>query len=71
MSKYKDLVTEEARVPKIDKERLGGWSSVAEAYREMRPDVSYGAFRSRILNGKSVVEAGTMPRSPRGRPVKG
>jgi hypothetical protein len=70
MSKYKDLVAEEKKGPKISQDQLGGWENLAQAYRELDPDVTYAAFRSRVLSGKSVIEAGTMPRSPRGRPRK-
>jgi len=70
MSKFKDLVAKEERVPKINKEQLGGWESLAAAYRELDPDVTYAAFRARVVAGKSVVEAGTMNRSLRGRPRK-
>lgn len=71
MSKYGDLVAKERKGPKLDQSQLGGWATIAAAYRELDPDVTYAAFRARIVNGgKSVVEAGTMPRSPRGRPRK-
>ena len=70
MSKFKDLVTKEQKGPKINQEQLGGWESVAQAYRELDPDVTYAAFRARIMSGKSAIEAGTMPRSMRGRPRK-
>jgi hypothetical protein len=57
--------------PKISPEQLAGWPTLAQAYRELQPGVTYHAFRARVLSGKSVVEAGTMPRSRAGRPVKG
>lgn len=71
MSKFNDLVGKERKGPKISTDQLGGWPSLAAAYRELDPGVSYQAFRARVLAGKSVIEAGTMPRSKRGRPVKG
>lgn len=70
MGKFRDLVAEQQKVPKIDKGQLGGWESLAAAYRELDPGVTYAAFRARVLSGKSVVEAGTMLRSNRGRPRK-
>ena len=65
MSKYDDLMATQARKPR--QADLGGWASLASAYRELSPNVSYAAFRARVASGKSVIEAGTMPRSPRGR----
>lgn len=70
MGKYQDLVVKEGATPKIEADRLGGWPSVAAAYRELSPDMTYGAFYARIRAGKSAVEAGTMPRTNRGRPRK-
>lgn len=70
MGKFKDLVAKEEKGPKFDKSQLGGWESLAQAYRELDPNVSYAAFRARVVGGKSVLEAGTMPKSPRGRPRK-
>lgn len=70
MGMFKDLMREQTKVAKIDKDQLGGWSSLAAAYRELDPDVTYAAFRARVLAGKNVIEAGTMTRSPRGRPRK-
>jgi hypothetical protein len=67
-NKYNDLMGAATRTPKIDKGQLDGWGTIAAAYKELAPDVTYAAFRARILSGKSVVEAGTMTRSPRGRP---
>jgi hypothetical protein len=69
MAKYRELV-EEAENKTKAKVQTDGWPSLAAAYRELQPNVSYAAFRARVLQGKSVVEAGTMPRSPRGRPSK-
>lgn len=70
MGKFRDLVVEQQRAPKLDKTQLGGWESLSAAYRELSPDVSFGGFRARVLAGKSVIEAATMPRSNRGRPRK-
>lgn len=69
MGKFEDLVGEQQKIPKIDKATLGGWPTLAQAYRELDPGVSYQAFRYRVLQGKSVIEAGTMPRSKAGRPI--
>jgi hypothetical protein len=70
MGKFRDLVVEQQRTPKIDKGQLGGWASLSAAYRELSPDVTFGGFRARVAGGKSVIEAATMPRSSRGRPRK-
>jgi hypothetical protein len=43
---------------------------LAAAYRELSPDVTFGGFRARVVGGKNVIEAATMPRSNRGRPRK-
>lgn len=58
-----------ARTPRVTKEQLGGFASIREAYNEMEPNVSYHGFRQRIVAGKNVLEAGTAPRSTRGRPT--
>lgn len=70
MGKFNDMVVKEQKGPKINADQLGGWPSLAAAYKELDPGVTYAAFRHRVLTGKSVIEAGTMPRSPRGRPPK-
>lgn len=69
-NKYSEMMGAQTRTPKIDKGQLDGWGTIAAAYKELQPDVTYAAFRARILSGKSVVEAGTMVKSPRGRPRK-
>jgi hypothetical protein len=68
MGTFNDLMNKVKKNPRIKKDQLAGWGSVAAAYRQLDPDVTYGAFRARLLAGKSVVEAGTMVRSSRGRP---
>lgn len=71
MSKYDDEIkVQKLRQPRISRDQLGGWDNLKQAYRELDPDVTYEAFRHRVLTGRSVVEAGTMPRSNRGRPRK-
>lgn len=68
MSQYNKLLTDQ-KGPKIkDQAKLSGWPSVAAAYKELQPNVSYTGFRARIQRGMSVLEAGTAPRSNRGRP---
>lgn len=50
---------------------LGGFTSLKNAHKEMAPKVGYHGFRDRVLRqGMSVLEAGTAPKSNRGRPRK-
>ena len=70
MSNFKDLVAKEQKGPKLTEDQLAGWPTIAAAYREMSPDITYHAFRARIMTGMSAIEAGTAPRSNRGRPRK-
>lgn len=53
-----------------DKLANSGYTSLKQAHKDMAPDISYHGFRSRVAAGASLVEAGTAPRSARGRPVK-
>jgi hypothetical protein len=69
MTKYRELTAGQVAGPRISKEQLGGWETLAQAYRELQPSLSYNGFRARVLSGKSVIEAGTIARSNRGRPV--
>lgn len=54
----------------FDKLDLGGYGTLKQAHRELAPEVGYHGFRSRVLGGMSILEAGTAPKSPRGRPRK-
>lgn len=43
------------------------WGSLAEMYRDMKPEVTYATFHNRIRKGWDPMTAATKPRDPRGR----
>lgn len=47
--------------------RSDQWGSIAEMYRDLRPQVTYHAFLGRIKKGVDPMTAATTPRDPRGR----
>lgn len=49
---------------------LGQWGTIAEMYRELRPQVTYHAFAGRIRKGMDPMTAATKSKDPRGRKPK-
>ena len=43
------------------------WGSIAEMYRDLKPQVTYHAFLGRINKGMDPMTAATKPRDARGR----
>ena len=47
--------------------RSDQWGSLADMYRDMRPQVTYSTFHNRIRRGWDPMTAATKPRDSRGR----
>jgi len=47
--------------------RSDRWGSLADMYRDLRPEVTYATFHNRIRRGMDPMSAATKPRDPRGR----
>jgi len=47
--------------------RTDRWGSLADMYRDLRPEVTYATFHNRIRRGMDPMTAATKPRDARGR----